>query len=445
MGKLKLFISHSSRLDDDNGAQDSDENWALLKGLCDEIRSREFGVEVEVLVDQSIGSGNDWEKYLNLWLAECHAAIILYSKRALTRSDWVQKEATILNWRWQVEPSFPLLPIFFEDETSIADATDSIWQTIGLDQINSITCHKSPATIVDHISHQNNFKNLLSRLQAQQVSTPFTNVADELKVFLNDNRIFDDLKLAWNSLDDADKPSDPIGSIDDLVNNLIRYLLTTPNACLEKLLSFAENLSSREAKERMQEVHGAVRAIWVDAGAASQIPTARDSDKILALNGMHLNTKDRSGQVNHFTVDRYIKKIWHKTNKGIFVPLTDQFTPDKVEIAIWKECGIYDEGTYPAQNSPRIPRLRVRANRKEFIIIFIPAKDAERGIPDSERAQEIVKLQEIYPKLRTIIGTGEQPLTAELPGIFLIKPALDTEIEDNQYLCDCEIRTILTA
>jgi hypothetical protein len=83
----KLFISHSSCLDDVDGAQDSDKKWTLLREICDAIKAQNAGVEIEVLVDQFIGSGEDWEKHLNFWLAECHAAIILYSKRALQQSD----------------------------------------------------------------------------------------------------------------------------------------------------------------------------------------------------------------------------------------------------------------------------------------------------------------------------------------------------------------------
>jgi hypothetical protein len=183
----------------------------------------------------------------------------------------------------------------------------------------------------------------------------------------------------------------------------------------------------------------------VNAGAASQILTSGNTNKILALNGMHLNRRDASGQVSHFTVDRYVKRAWQNTNRGIFVPLTDQFTEEMVEIAIWKNCGIYHDDSYPDQDSPRITRLRARINKKEFVIVYISARDNARGLPDSERAREIIGLSAVYPKLRIIIGTGEQPLADELPGIFPIKPALDTEIEDTQFLCDCDLRNTLSA
>lgn len=84
MGPLKLFISHSSRLDDpkisDNQVQNP--NLMLLLEIIAAIK-QEYGNTVEIQVDidpQGLPVGQDWEKRLNEWLAECHVDIILFSK-----------------------------------------------------------------------------------------------------------------------------------------------------------------------------------------------------------------------------------------------------------------------------------------------------------------------------------------------------------------------------
>ncbi len=122
MSKLKLFISHSSRLDDiDHDHPDDDYNWRLLRNTCKAIRDY-YGDRVEVLVDQDgLIPGKDWEQRLNEWLAECNKAIILFSRRAIEESNWVAKEATILSWRREIDADFELIPVLLDGETTPED------------------------------------------------------------------------------------------------------------------------------------------------------------------------------------------------------------------------------------------------------------------------------------------------------------------------------------
>ncbi len=86
----KLFVSHSSRLDDvEHKYTSQDHNWRLLEDTCGAIR-RYYGASVRVLVDQDgLVPGADWNRQLDLWMAECHVALILFSKRAVEKSDCV--------------------------------------------------------------------------------------------------------------------------------------------------------------------------------------------------------------------------------------------------------------------------------------------------------------------------------------------------------------------
>ena len=52
MGILKLFISHSSRLDDvSHDYTSADHNWKLLENTCNGIKEK-YGDRVDVLVDR---------------------------------------------------------------------------------------------------------------------------------------------------------------------------------------------------------------------------------------------------------------------------------------------------------------------------------------------------------------------------------------------------------
>lgn len=85
-GVTRLIVSHSSRLDDvPHRYTDDDANWCLLGEVCDRLKAR-YGDAIQILVDRDgLISGDDWNRELNLWLAECQEAILLVSKRALER------------------------------------------------------------------------------------------------------------------------------------------------------------------------------------------------------------------------------------------------------------------------------------------------------------------------------------------------------------------------
>lgn len=92
MATFKLFISHSLRLrqhrDKPPRAMD---NWRLLQETGRALES-EYGGAIEILCDfRKLRPGDDWELRINQWLAECHGAIILFSRRAISESTQVKK------------------------------------------------------------------------------------------------------------------------------------------------------------------------------------------------------------------------------------------------------------------------------------------------------------------------------------------------------------------
>lgn len=117
MPALRLFVSHSSRLrDEEVDDVQAQANWRLLQETCRTLDAAYPG-EAKVLVDYAgLQPGDDWEKCLDQWLYDCHAGVLLLSKRAV-QSAWVIKEATILCWRAAIEPDFRLFTVLLDGLT----------------------------------------------------------------------------------------------------------------------------------------------------------------------------------------------------------------------------------------------------------------------------------------------------------------------------------------
>ncbi|MBM3525091.1 MAG: toll/interleukin-1 receptor domain-containing protein, partial [Alphaproteobacteria bacterium] len=94
----RIFVSHSSHDD-------------AARNFIDELRAVLTSEGYDVLVDRDgHRPGEAWTPELHRWLAECDAAILMFSPDALA-SDWVFKEATILTFRASVHRDVRLLPV----------------------------------------------------------------------------------------------------------------------------------------------------------------------------------------------------------------------------------------------------------------------------------------------------------------------------------------------
>ncbi len=109
---MRLFISHGT---DKSKQKDLDYLDALEAGLKVDVPGG--GGPHEVLIDRTrIEAGDDWEGILHDVLAECQAAVLVLSERALKR-PWVLKESTILSFRKAREPEFPFFCVLLPDIT----------------------------------------------------------------------------------------------------------------------------------------------------------------------------------------------------------------------------------------------------------------------------------------------------------------------------------------
>ncbi|MES2715005.1 MAG: toll/interleukin-1 receptor domain-containing protein [Pseudomonadota bacterium] len=102
---MRIFISHGLDKKAASDMQFLDRLQAALETPA------AGGLAHQVLLDRSqLEAGDSWQDVLHEMLAECDAAVLLLSPRALTR-PWVLKESTVLAYRKALDPRFPLYPV----------------------------------------------------------------------------------------------------------------------------------------------------------------------------------------------------------------------------------------------------------------------------------------------------------------------------------------------
>lgn len=128
---MRIFISHGVD-------KSSADELALLDGLALQLaQGTAPGAGHDVLLDRTrLDAGDDWQGVLHDWLAECQAAVLLLTPRALQR-PWVLKEATILAFRRQRDPAFLLLPVLLQGLTPQHLAAHAGFSALGLDAVQA--------------------------------------------------------------------------------------------------------------------------------------------------------------------------------------------------------------------------------------------------------------------------------------------------------------------
>ncbi|MDX2480268.1 MAG: TIR domain-containing protein, partial [Desulfuromusa sp.] len=422
-------ISHSSRLDDVNGTKDSDENWALLDNLHDQFKSLNLeGLEIMPLVDKNISAGNDWEKHLNLWLNECHVAIILFTDRALNESDWVKKEATILLNRYENESDFLLIPVFFQGETKPENLSTDSWKAVDVLKANPLReCPKDAADIIEKTIQAEKFKHLTDKLRNTDIPTPFQHIAKDIQQYLVNPDVEAALKLAYDDLDHPDKP--PANDLDqNFAQKLTRFLLISPSDCTDKLDKLAAESTNPILIAPLRQLYSAVRGLWIDTGGEYCFSTGPIKKHLLAVNGDHLNepSKLHQNETNerkkYFTLDCYIKRKWQKDKKGIFVPEEFGISADKLEESILKQIG-YDD---PDDKEFAVKTVKA----KEFIIVYLKTESEDVSNLDTD---QIVDYQELFQKYSNLVLLVHCSVPYDQfqsgGGIELIDPPTNTKIE----------------
>jgi hypothetical protein len=102
--KRRLFISHSSQ------------DPALTDAVANALRDAEGNHPgFEILVDRDcLQPGVPWSSQLDAMMAYAHAGLLLITPAAISRPDWIRKEAYILSWRQSLDPAFRLFCVLLD-------------------------------------------------------------------------------------------------------------------------------------------------------------------------------------------------------------------------------------------------------------------------------------------------------------------------------------------
>jgi hypothetical protein len=322
--KLKLFVSHSSRLDDvEHKYTCQDRNWRLLEDTCKAIRKR-YGDRVEVLVDKDgLTPGDDWNHRLNLWLAECHVAIILFSKRAIEKSDWVAKEAAILSWRAELDEDerFTLIPVTLGGESTPEDLARDFRGTLRIDDKQCIQDGQSAQDILAGVAPQID-RRLLAGAYPR---TPLERLQEGIARLLAKATTTASLLEALGAIGSSEGGKG-VSNHEEFAYLLARVLFEStaenPTDCFRLFQLGIDPLDPKPSWEWVYGLFKAVRSMWVDPRAAACIPLAFQHKQPIALAGNYVSSIDPDlSPTTGYTLARYLERAWHRSEL-YFKPVT---------------------------------------------------------------------------------------------------------------------------
>lgn len=419
MTALKLFVSHSSRLDDvEHKHTREDRNWRLLDDTCQAIRLR-YGNRVEVLVDKDgLLPGDDWNHQLNLWLAECHVAIILFSRRAIEKSDWVAKEAAILSWRAELDKDFTLIPVMLDGQSTPADLAKEFFGTLKIDQRQCIrqaqTANDILAGIVQKLGEP-------ADLAGEYPQTPLESLQGGIAKLLSEGTTTASLQEALRAVGCAAAhggETDPRRYADLLARQFLRTGPEVASACSSACFrTFKDGLSALRpapTQERARELFKYIRPLWVEPGDAGSLRCAQGRKIPLALNGHLIGWCDDELKTRCYTLERFIERAWPGSGSDRFlpVPLPEARSVSEVQQEIRRRfLGAGD--LPPGPNPDEFLDRAVNRDGRTIVLVILAAID-KGGLPDPAFLKDLAGLFEIYDQLILVFDIGaDRPM---LPG-----------------------------
>ena len=396
MTPRKLFISHSSK---------TPENVDLLRKIC--ARLGEPGTGYAPLWDGSgnIEPGSDWYRRLDEWLAECHAAVILFSDAAHD-SLWVQKEAAILSWRRELEARFTLVPVPLEKQTPDA-LEQGLFGVLRIAKDQCLRDCETPEAIAQGIL------DTLAVHYRSQCRTPFERLQHVLAEILEKHATTASLEDAWYSLEDHDRPLWRPGQGDRFAAALARYLLRDRLHAQAHLLRLLNRIRPLVAEAGAVELIKYLRYLWVDPGAAGLISSSGTRARIVALNALY---------PSEYTGVRYKERAWPLDDLRSAVPVQARWDPNELLADII--AGLRG----PGGCSEAIIKERLRRPEPPIVVLVPPHEDRMSDL------QMLEELRGEYPALLFVVGTGPRLPQWLPPACVRLEPELEPDVEMNQHL-----------
>ena len=402
---MLVFISHST-------APDAPGDQAYLDALETALQEPEF----KVLLDRkSLEGSDDWSRELDAYMDECHAAVILFSRRALN-SPWVNKEAAILSGRRVREPRFLLLCVVLDGVSGEEVRENKRFAAMELGRWEFVA-PGTPAEVAERI-----LKKCRERAPAR-CQTPMESLARKLTGMLkraNPEELEDAaLKLGIEVSGLRERRHEALAR--GLANTLAK-------ARLEELFPLVRALAPVIGGPETRKLIKYVRSLWVDAEAAGRIlPIAesRGPRRVIGLNGRRLP---------QFTAPCYLERAYREDPAYQLIHVDaalGQNTFEETEAQIRKhfmdlEPDLEDLDEYLRQ-----------ALTRYFVLMPPP-------VPEPEMLE---RLQVRFPHLTFALATGrdahDDPGLKHLPGLVLLEPPLHTEQEQKAWHLHLDLRVIL--
>ena len=432
MPALKLFISHSSRLDDvEHQYTSKDRNWNLLNNTVKAIKMK-YGDKLDILVDKDgLIPGDKWEHKLNLWLAECHVAIILFSKRAIEKSDWVKKEAAILSWRAELNPQFLLIPVLLDGETTPENLAKDFFGTLKIDANQCVRNAKTAPKIVAALEAKLGKPDGLPTPHP----TPLEIVQESFAQLLGQNINEAALLTALQALGlqaAANGGDNRLLYARALACRMFETQAGVPALCFNSFENGFDHLSPLPQRQHAEELLRRIRCLWVDPGAAACLPLALQHKTPLGLTGEMVMQGDEVLSACCYTLERYVERAWPGSSRLVRVPLTDV---ENVGAARSEIRSRYFGGSLPPGISDAMQDIKINADNK-IIILGVQGAPSARTLPDFH------KLAREYQHLIIVFSLGHE-VEVKPAGIRPVQPPLEPGTEANAFLAERSAHTFL--
>jgi hypothetical protein len=432
---LKLFISHSSRLrDDETGDAQARANWQLLQDTCGAL-GQAYCQDIDILVDYAgLQPSDRWEECLDEWLYDCHAGVLLLSKRA-RQSAWVRKEATILCWRAANEADFRLFLVLLDGQQAADLEADDYFSTLGLRRFQCVKDVRTADEIVANLQPRlGECVALKSRPQ-----TPFERLVGGVEKILAREIDADGLAVLWQTLNLGGPP--PASALDParrLARGIAGHLFRQGEEALPLFTRLMNEVSPRPDRRRAEEVLRHIRALWVDVGAARMMADARQPGDCLVLNGHYVAKRVPELKADYFTLERYGERAWPGDRRTKIIPISQLTSAEEIWHGV--RAQFWPENVSPTPPAHVIDGL-LRKHDGRLIILLMPPGDL---LPDPAVLGELKARAGDCPSLLFIVDVGERMPDPLGYGMQAIVPEIhgwDTEC--TQIAAECAARAVI--
>jgi hypothetical protein len=354
--------------------------------------------------------------------------VILFSRRALTLSDWAKKEAAILGWRAALDPDFTLIPVTLEGESTSEDLAKGYFGALDIGRIQCVHADPSADDIVTKVSRRLGKR---EDIVAEHAKTPLDLLQGGIKKILADNVTADSIAAALEAVGTkatSDRASNRERYAELLARRLLQTSLDEADACFQVFQRSCGLLAPKLPRERAIELFEALRSLWVHPGAAAHLATALERKGALALMAQLILQADPELGVEAYTLERYIERAWLGSLLLKRVVVLASSTPNEVRARI--RDAILRPGMPPMFDDAWKDE-QVRRDQR-MIILVVDCRPEYGGLPAPEHRLELERLVGDYGKLVLIFAL--QPTDEPLPSnLTPVLPRLDWEVERDAY------------